>query len=141
MGFIYLITDLTSKKKYIGRKNYWLKNQRVGCKGSTPSDTRAVKFNWNCWNESDWREYSGSSPDLKKWMRKNQDHEYEYRIIKQCYNKGELAYSEVEEMVLRGVLWKRLSESGEYEYFNRQIPGIKFRVNYDGQYYLGEETN
>ena len=66
-------------------------------------------------------------------MKKFPDHTYSYHIIRQCRNKSELHYAEVEELVMRGVLRKRINPDGvadsDYEYFNRQVPATRFRVN------------
>lgn len=137
LGFIYEIVDLTCGRKYVGRKQYWLvKNgTRKGCKNLV-SDKRSDRWKPSCWVESDWRSYKGSSPSFTKWMKKFPDHEYSFNIVRQCYNKSELHYAEVEELVMRGALWKRINNLGstdgvadsDYEYFNRQIPATKFRV-------------
>lgn len=138
LGFIYLIVDETTCRKYIGRKNYWLKKSGAkGCK-SAVSDKSSPKWKSSCWKQSDWMTYSGSSPSFKKWVKKHPDHTYTHYIIRQCRNRSELHYGEVEELVARGALWKMLVEpisqeddngyDSNFEYFNRQIPATKFRV-------------
>ena len=52
-GFVYLITNLTNNRKYIGKKHFWSrqKDKKTG---------RRVK------KESDWKKYYGSCDELKK---------------------------------------------------------------------------
>lgn len=126
LGFIYLIKDETSEKLYVGKKQYWLVKRIKGCSHSA-SDKRSDGWKDKCWAPSDWRFYCGSSPTFNKWMKKHQDHTYTFHIIQQCYSKSELHYKEIEELVLRGAMWKRGAD-GEHLYFNRSIPAIKFRV-------------
>ena len=126
LGFIYLIKDETAHKYYVGKKQFWLAKRAKGCKGSS-TDKRSKDWKQKCWVESDWMNYKGSSPTLFKWMRQYPDNLYTYHILHQCYSKSELHYKEIEELVLRGVMWKR-GEDGDYLYFNRSIPAIRFRV-------------
>ena len=52
-GFVYLITNIQSGKRYIGRKYFWSFRKPPGKK-------RRVK------KESDWKKYYGSCPELKE---------------------------------------------------------------------------
>ena len=56
-GFVYLITNLTNGRKYIGRKYFWSFRKPPGKK-------RKVK------QESDWKRYYGSCPELKEDIKK-----------------------------------------------------------------------
>jgi len=123
-GFIYLITDMTSGKKYIGKRQYWASRPRVkGCK-SKVTDKQSDKWKSCCWKEADWRLYSGSSKSLTKWMEEHPTHEYEFRILRQCRSRGSLHYAEIEAQVASGSLWKR-DRDGKI-FFNRQISACKF---------------
>ena len=51
-GYVYLITNKSTGKKYIGRKYYMQKRKPKGGKRRVTS-------------ESDWKKYYGSSPELK----------------------------------------------------------------------------
>ena len=55
-GFVYLITNLSSGRKYIGRK-YFYSTRRIKVKGRK---TRKVVR-----KESDWKHYIGSNKTLK----------------------------------------------------------------------------
>ena len=51
VGFVYIITDLSNNKKYIGKKNFWSTRRLPPLKGK--SRRRTVK------KESDWKDYFG----------------------------------------------------------------------------------
>jgi len=124
-GFIYLITDLTSGRMYLGKRQYWSSRQRIkGCK-SKVTDRQSPKWKPCCWSESDWRFYKGSSKSFAKWQEEHPNHEYEYRIIRECRCRGTLHYAEVEAQVKCGALTARDSD-GEKIFFNRQIAACKF---------------
>ena len=54
-GFVYVITNLTNQKKYIGKKFFWsLKRKQVNKK------KKRITV------ESDWKKYWGSNDELKK---------------------------------------------------------------------------
>ena len=57
-GFVYLITNLTNNRQYIGRKYFWQFRTPKGKK-------RKVK------SESDWKNYYGSCPELKEDIQQN----------------------------------------------------------------------
>lgn len=130
MGFVYEIVDVTSNRRYIGKKQYWTPRRIKGCKSAkNVSDKRSPKFKTGCWKQTDWRTYKGSSPTLRQWRKEHKNHEYTYTILKQCYSKSELAYAEVETLVLSGAPWKMHPTEEGHLYFNIAIPAIKFRVN------------
>ena len=56
VGFVYLITNLTNNRKYIGKKLAQFKRTKPPLKGRKNKRRSTV--------ESDWREYYGSSDEL-----------------------------------------------------------------------------
>ena len=56
VGFVYLITNLTDNRKYIGKKLAQFKVTKKPLKGKK-NKRRSTK-------ESDWKDYWGSSPSL-----------------------------------------------------------------------------
>jgi hypothetical protein len=125
-GFVYIISCEIDGKKYVGKKQYWKsRSGAVGCK-SKVSDRSSVKWKPDCWTESDWRTYTGSSKSFNEHIKIQGKENFTFTILRQCRSKGSLHYAEIEEQVSRGVLVSKL-ENGEYEYFNRQIASIKFR--------------
>ena len=58
VGFVYMITNITSGKKYIGKKLVQFKKSRPPLKGR--KNRRRYKV------ESDWKDYYGSSDKLNE---------------------------------------------------------------------------
>lgn len=125
-GFVYMIHDKRSGKKYIGRKQCWMAKPGVkGCK-SKVADRGSPKWKECCWKESDWREYKGSSKSLKEWMKYHKHPDYEYIVLRTCRSRGVLTYCECMEQWDRRVLHKTMP-NGELEFFNGQIGAVKYR--------------
>ena len=57
VGFVYLITDLSNGKKYVGKKNFTSRRRLKPLKGKT---RKRVKV-----SESNWMEYYGSGVDIE----------------------------------------------------------------------------
>lgn len=133
IGFIYLIEDLTTGYKYVGKKNYWVAKQGVsGCK-SKCQDRGDPKWNPKCWRDSNWRVYKGSSKALTQHIKDNPMNNYRFTILRNCRSRGVLSYCECEEQYDRRVLTHRL-DNGKYEYFNLSIGAIRFRPKVDVSY-------
>jgi len=98
MSFVYLITNLVNDRKYIGKK------------GFTFSKTKQVKGKKKRFKvESDWKDYYGSSEELKAEVEKFGEKAFRREIIRLCKSKGEASYFEAKEQFVRNVL-----ESDEY---------------------------
>lgn len=78
-GFIYIITDNTSGKKYIGQKHFWSKKT---------VQKNKVKKKIKC--ESDWENYRSSSDILSNTDINNLTRE----ILFLCISKGQMNYIE-----------------------------------------------
>lgn len=85
-GFVYLITDLTNDKKYIGKKFFW--------KPKTLPITKARKRRVKTRVESDWRSYYGSSAEVQTLVEKNGGDCFKREILYLCKTKGECSYYE-----------------------------------------------
>lgn len=85
-GFIYLITNLETQKKYIGKKQCWTVLKRKPLKGKT-------KKRWED-KETDWRTYTSSSREVNEDIQKYTKERFEFRILRFCDNKAQLAYWE-----------------------------------------------
>jgi hypothetical protein len=95
-GFVYMITERSSRKKYIGKKFFWSRRRLPPLKGKTRKRI-VIK-------ESDWKTYYGSSEDLKTLVEKTGDDNYYREILKLCKTKGECSYYEAKEQFERDVL-------------------------------------
>lgn len=115
-GFIYIITNKTNGKKYIGKKTYWF-TSRVLQKGK--KRRKVVR------RGSDWKTYTGSSRELNDDIASLGMHNFEFRIKCQCQTKSSLYYAEVELLVTSGALWQK-DNDGNRTFYNAQIPAVKF---------------
>jgi len=85
-GFVYLITELDTDKKYIGKKNFWRpKTLPKNSKRSRRVRTRV---------ESDWRTYFGSSKEVQLLVEDKGEDNYKREILRLCRTKGEMSYYE-----------------------------------------------
>lgn len=100
-GFVYLITNLTNNKKYIGKKLARFKTTKPPLKGKK-NKRRGYK-------ESDWREYWGSSDKLQADVNALGENNFTREILYFCKGRGEMSYLEAREQFERRVL-----ETDEY---------------------------
>ena len=96
VGFVYLITNLTDNKKYIGKKLTQFKVTKRPLKGKK-NKRRSTK-------ESDWRDYWGSSDKLNEDVQKLGPENFTREILHYCTSRGELSYLEAKEQFDREVL-------------------------------------
>ena len=106
MGFVYLVTDLTTNRKYIGKKLFWNTRKLKPLKGKTRRRTQVV--------ESNWKIYYGSNEELQQLVENSHAERFEREILYLCAKKGEMSYLEAKEQFDRNVL---LSD----EYYNNFI--------------------
>jgi serine/threonine protein kinase len=96
VGFVYIITDLTNNKKYVGKKLFESKRTLPPLKGKT----RKRKVT----KESDWMTYYGSSEELMSLVEANGGESFKREILHLCQSRGEMSYLEAKEQFDRGVL-------------------------------------
>jgi len=101
VGFVYLITNLTNNRKYIGKKLARFKTSKPPLKGRK-NRRRGTK-------ESDWREYYGSNDELNKDIEQLGTENFRREILYYCNSKAECSYIEAREQFRHKVL-----ESQEY---------------------------
>jgi hypothetical protein len=114
VGFVYLITDLSNNKKYVGKKNFWAVRKLPPLKGKTRR--RTVK------KESDWKDYFGSSEQVKMLVESQGRENFKREILHLCNSKGEMSYLEAKEQFDREVLFSD-------EYYNEFI-GCKIHAKH-----------
>jgi len=101
VGFVYLITNLTNNRKYIGKKLARFKTSKPPLKGRK-NRRRGTK-------ESDWREYYGSNDELNEDIKQLGTENFQREILYYCNSKAECSYIEAREQFRHKVL-----ESQEY---------------------------
>jgi hypothetical protein len=98
IGFVYIIENVLTKRKYVGKKLFWSsKTKQV--------NKKKKKFKI----PSDWQEYYGSSEELKKDVEAFGKENFTRTIIHLCKSRGECSYLEAKEQFIRNVI-----ESDEY---------------------------
>jgi hypothetical protein len=100
-GFVYLITNLTNNRKYIGKKLARFKTTKPPLKGKK-NKRRGYK-------ESDWRDYWGSSDRLNEDVAALGTDKFTREVLYFCKSRAEMSYIEAREQFERRVL-----ETDEY---------------------------
>tara|TARA_R110002167_G_scaffold1398_4_gene6438 strand:- start:16200 stop:16634 length:435 start_codon:yes stop_codon:yes gene_type:complete len=96
MGFVYIITNNVSNRKYVGKKLFFFKK--------TLPVTKKRKRRKRVLYESDWEKYWGSNKHLMEEVETANKDEYTREILHLCKTRGELSYMELVEQVERKVL-------------------------------------
>jgi len=115
-GFVYLITNTQSNRQYIGRKYFWSFRKPPGKK-------RKVK------QESDWKKYYGSCPELKEDIKKYGKEIFNREIVSLHKTKGDCNFEETKQLFLNNVLSEALDD-GSPAYYNSNILGRYMRKDY-----------
>ena len=85
-GFVYMITELDTGKKYIGKKFFW--------KPKILPKTKTRKRRSRTRVESDLRKYYGSSTEVQMLVEQKGVDKFRRDILKLCKTKGECSYYE-----------------------------------------------
>ena len=117
-GFVYLITNLTNQRQYIGRKYFWSFRTPKGKK-------RKVK------QESDWKKYYGSCPELKEDVKEFGKENFSRTILSLHKTKGRTNYEETRQLFINNVLTESL-DSGGPAFYNSNVMSRYFRKDYYG---------
>jgi hypothetical protein len=115
-GFVYLIINTSNQRKYIGRKYFWSYR-------TPPGKKRKVK------QESDWKKYYGSCPELKEDVKKYGKDIFSREILSLHKTKGQCNYEETRQLFNYNVLTEAL-DTGEPAYYNSNILGRYMRKDY-----------
>ena len=114
-GFVYLITNKSNGRQYIGRKYFWSFRTPKGKK-------RKVK------EESDWKKYYGSCPELKEDVKKLGKEFFKREILSLHTSKGKVNFEETKQLFLNNVLTESLD--GVPKYYNSNILGRYMKKDY-----------
>lgn len=119
-GFVYLITNLTNNKKYIGKKNFWTrqKDRKTG---------RRKK------KESDWTKYYGSCDELIEDVKNLGEDKFIREILYLCPHKKSMSYYETMEQFKRDVILRE-------DYYNTNVEGKFFSSEVERIYNLVEKS-
>ncbi len=132
-GFIYRVTHLPTKKKYIGKKVLFfkrnvklgkketeqLKEERKsqGIRGRVPAKKEVIK-------ESDWKTYYGSQIEIKDLVKKSKPEDWSRNILEWCSNKKMLTYWETYHLFTNKVLQ-------DPDYLNSNIAGTHYKKDFE----------
>lgn len=112
IGFVYLITNLTNDRKYVGKK--LSKFSKTTYKTVTLKNGTKKKKKIKSKIDSDWLVYYGSSIELNKDVELLGKENFRREILFFCKSKAECSYIEAREQFTRRVLETT-------EYYNGQI--------------------
>lgn len=124
IGFVYLITNNTNGRMYIGKK--LAKFSKTTQKTVKLKNGNKKKKKIRTKVDSDWRDYYGSSPELSKDVEQIGKHNFQREILYYCKSKAECSYIEAREQFSRRVL-----ESADY--YNGHI-----QVRVHGSHIIGK---
>ena len=125
-GYVYLITNKSTGKKYIGRKYFVQKRKPKGGKRRVTS-------------ESDWKKYYGSSPELKADISRYGKDNFSREILSLHETLGKVNYEETKQLFLNNVLMESLDD-GTPMYYNSNILGRYMKKDY-GNFERNSETD
>jgi hypothetical protein len=122
VGFVYLITNNLSGRKYIGKK--LAKFSKTTQKTVKLKNGTKKKKKVRTKVDSDWREYYGSSPELSRDIEQLGTENFTRQILYYCKSKSECSYIEAREQFSRQVL-----ESNDYYNGHVQVRVHKSHIN------------
>ena len=115
-GFVYRITNLQTGKQDIGRKYFYSKRKPRGGKRRVTS-------------ESDWKQYYGSSDELKADRKIFGSDIFKREILSLHETLGKVNFEETRQLFLNNVLTESLTD-GTPAYYNSNILGRYYRKDY-----------
>jgi hypothetical protein len=96
VGFVYIITNVSNNKKYVGKKTLVSKRKLPPLKGKKRRRTKIV--------ESKWQDYFGSSDEVNAILEEHGRDIFKREILHLCKSKSEMSYLELKEQMDREVL-------------------------------------
>lgn len=111
-GFIYLITNLTDGKMYVGKKQFLFSRTKIKTVLLKNGTKKKKKVRDKI--DSDWMDYYGSSDWLKEDIEKLGKDKFRREILYLCKTKSECSYLESYEIFIRHALLRE-------DYYNSWI--------------------
>jgi len=102
VGFVYLITNTVSGRKYIGKKLAKFARTRYKVVKLKNGNKKRKKIRDKV--NSDWQEYYGSSNELTADIEKLGKENFKREILYYCHSKAECSYIEAREQFRHRVL-------------------------------------
>ena len=112
VGFVYLITNSITGRKYIGKKSFWSKVTKPPLKGK--------KQKRHSRKESDWKKYCSSSNYLLDDIEEYGVEYFAFEILTMHTNKTELNFTELKIQIYWDVL-DATYEDGTRTFYNENI--------------------
>lgn len=123
-GFIYCITSKLTGNKYIGKKNLHsyktVFSQKINEKTGRVNKVRTILV-----SESNWKDYFGSSLEIKNLIKEQGKQNFFREILRFVPTKKLLTYYELQEQCTRNVL------EPNSEYVNTNILGKFFTSDWN----------
>ena len=114
-GYVYRITNIQNGRQYIGRKYFTQRRKPRGGKRKVTS-------------ESDWKNYYGSSAELKADVKSLGKSNFKREIISLHTTLGKVNYEETRQLFLNNVLTEHID--GTPAYYNSNILGRYMKKDY-----------
>jgi len=102
VGFVYVITNLTNNRKYVGKK--LAKFSRTTYRMVKLKNGKKKRKKIKGKIDSDWQTYYGSSPELQRDVEELGVDKFTREILYYCNSKAECSYIEAREQFSRRVL-------------------------------------
>ena len=102
VGFVYMITNQLTGRKYIGKKLAKFKKIRLKTSRLKNGTKKKSKIRYEI--DSDWQTYYGSNTVLSEEVKTTGSENFNRQILRYCYSKNELNYWEAKYQFDYGVL-------------------------------------
>lgn len=123
IGFVYVILNKETNRRYIGKKLFHFQKTR-----QVNKKKKRYKV------ESDWKEYYGSNRELLEDVAKSKPENFERHIMRLCKAKGEMSYMEAKYQFDFGVLMSN-------DWYNSIIQCRINKKHVKGPYYDNERRS
>jgi hypothetical protein len=124
-GFVYIITNIKTKKFYIGKKAFIHNKKKKLTKKEIAEHTGAGRKPTTRIDKVDsgWKLYCGSSKELLADVKTHGEKYFERIVLHLAKNKKQLSFLELQEQITHRVLFKDNS-------YNDNIAGKYFRKDF-----------